>query len=142
MTNRRTAILRHMLAACCILLLTVLILPLTASADDKQYSVDSAVFRISFADNGDASITEHWTVTYTKGSFTRFYKDIYNAFNQLEYIPSVDVQSCKLNGKEASPSKSVDRNPGHYYLEPQSDRYTIHWLCSSKLLLFSTGPNI
>ena len=101
MKNRKTALFRLIVTAVCAVLTAGLLLPVTASAETKSYSVSSAEFHVSFADNGDATVTEDWSVQYEKGSFTRFYKDIYNAFNQLEYISDVQVQSCKINGTEA-----------------------------------------
>ena len=55
MKNRKTFFIRHMLSMLCAMLLAGLLLPVSVSADDKQYSVDSADFRITFNDSGDKS---------------------------------------------------------------------------------------
>ena len=67
------------LFAAAVLLLAVMITPLNAFADDKQYQINSADFTIELETNGDAVITEQWQVQYVRGSFTRFYKDIFYA---------------------------------------------------------------
>ena len=64
---------------------------LSVNAAEKQYRIDSADFRVDLEKNGDAVITEHWTVTYEKGEFTHFYKDVYNAPNKLEYIKDLHL---------------------------------------------------
>ena len=46
-------------------------------AEDKQYSVDSAVFSAKIMNDGSVYVTEEWTVSFEKGDFTRFYKDIH-----------------------------------------------------------------
>ncbi|MBQ5338692.1 MAG: hypothetical protein J6Z40_05950, partial [Oscillospiraceae bacterium] len=83
MTKKQIKRMQHLFAAALLLLTVLMMQPLTAFADDKQYQVDAADFNVSFTENGDACITEDWIVTYTRGSFTRFYKDIYNPNNQL-----------------------------------------------------------
>ena len=117
-----------LIGAAAVLLLAVMITPLNASADDKQYQINSADFTIELETNGDAVITEEWQVQYVRGSFTRFYKDIfYDSSSQLEYIRDVQVQSCSINGREAAAQNNTDRNDGHYYLEKNAAGYTIHW---------------
>lgn len=54
--------MRFLFAAAVLLLLTVIITPLNASADDKQYQINSADFTIELETNGDAVITEEWQV--------------------------------------------------------------------------------
>ena len=131
MTTRKTTLKRHIFSVFALLLLVMLMQPLTAFAADKEYRVDSADFRVSFANNGDANITEIWNVTYTKGSFTRFYKDIYNAFNKLEYIPDIQVQSAQINGTDAVQQYNAERNDGHFFFQKDADKYTIHWYQSA-----------
>ena len=104
------------------------IVPLTASAEEKSYRVDAADFDIILSENGDATVTETWTVTYTSGSFTRFYKDIFDPGNQLEYFPEINVIGAHINGTEATATDSIDRIDYHYFFEKSSEQmYTIHW---------------
>ena len=102
--------------------------PLYAAAEEKSYQTDAAMFDISFSESGTATVTEFWSVTYTSGSFTRFYKDFFNPGNQLEYMPDINVISCHINGVEAVATNSMDRIDNHYFFEhSSSQKYTIHW---------------
>ncbi|MBP0987886.1 MAG: DUF2207 domain-containing protein, partial [Oscillospiraceae bacterium] len=133
MTKKQIKRIQHLFAAALLLLTVLMMQPLTAFADDKQYQVDAADFNVSFTENGDACITEDWIVTYTRGSFTRFYKDIYNPNNQLEYIQDIRDEKCQINGKDAvAQNNSTERIDGNYYLEKQTDKYTIHWFQSAE----------
>ena len=129
MKTEKHRILSKITGICCAAAFAVLALtPLHAAADTKSYRTDQADFDISFSDSGTATVTESWTVTYTSGSFTRFYKDIFNPGNQLEYIQDIRVLSCHINGMDAAATDSIDRVDYHYFFE-QSDpqMYTVHW---------------
>lgn len=128
MKSRRRFLSRALALFCIVMMVCVFAVPLHASADTKSYSVKSADFDITFSENGDAAITESWTVTYTSGSFTRFYKDIFDPGNQLEYFPKVTVLGAHINGEEATAANSIDRVDYHYYFEKSSKQmFTIHW---------------
>ena len=118
----------HLITAAVLLITSCIILPLTAHADDKEYHVEAADFKVSFDADGKAYVTEDWTVTYTKGSFTHFYKDIYNPKDsQLELIKGIEVLDCQINGEPAIAQNNTARNSGHYYVENTNNGYTIHW---------------
>lgn len=98
-------------------ILTWLLIPLKAEA--RSYNIDKAQFDINIISNGDALVTETWTLDYT-GEYSRFYKE----FNQLD-ITNIEkcemlLSSVKINGIETSqiweaPSNRVDNT---YYIEP------------------------
>ncbi len=97
--------------------LLVLIMPVQQiSAEDKEYSVKGAEFEVDFEENGSAVISESWDVSYVQGDFTRFYKDINDPLNQLEYYEDIEVLSCSIDGKEAQWQDSTDRVDNHYTL--------------------------
>ena len=125
--KNKTKTIKHLISSVFIVVIMLMVPVLSVSADTKEYQVDYAEFTADLQENGDAIITENWTVTYTSGSFTRFYKEILNPDNQLEYIKDIQVQSCQINGADAEPQFNTDRNDGHYFLEKGSDRFTIHW---------------
>jgi hypothetical protein len=77
---------------------------ITAFAEDKEYTIESAQFYIEINDDGSATVSEFWTVTYEKGSFSRFYKNIYtsvpkdeNFIIEFEEV-LVDGKSCTYTG--------------------------------------------
>ena len=57
MTMRKNKLLQGF-AGAVTLLLMMLLLPLQASADNKEYQVDEANFHVVLDENGDAIITE------------------------------------------------------------------------------------
>ena len=129
MKNKSFCYFSRILVLCCAAIIACnCVTGLQAFADEKSYRTDSADFDITLSENGDATITERWTVTYTSGSFTRFYKDIFDPGNQLEYFPEINVISCHINDTEATPTYSIDRIDYHYFFErSDSQMYTIHW---------------
>ena len=132
MTTGKKTTVRFLLTAAVLMLMLTLLSPLTAFADEqKEYTVESADFRITLSTNGDAEITETWNVTFTKGSFSRFTKDIYNPDNELEKIKDLRVQSCRIDGAEAQRQEDTERRDGHYSVEKSRDRYTISWYQSA-----------
>ena len=132
-TQKSRYFLRVLLLCCVAISVCICVAPLHAFADNKTYNTDSADFDISFSDTGDATITETWNVTYTSGSFTRFYKDFFVPGNQLEYFPEINVLSCHINGTEATATDSLDRIDYHYFFEKtDSQHYTIHWFKAAR----------
>ena len=110
-----------------VMLSVILIRPADVHAAEKEYCVDAADFTVAFSETGEAEIKEHWTVTYEQGDFTRFYKDIFNASNQLEYISEVKIAEVSINGVKCERSQSLDRVNNHFFFETLDDRFTIHW---------------
>lgn len=115
-------------------LLVILLLPCMVFADDKEYSVEYAEFIADIQENGDAIITEKWTVDFKKGDFTRFYKDIYKMTTELEQFDDIEVIGATINGKDAEATWSIDRVDYHYFFEKNqsSDTDTIHWFLHAK----------
>ena len=71
----------------------------TIASENKGYSIDNAEFNISFTEDGDAYVEEIWTVTFQRGEFSRFYKEIYKKnLNDLEKFTSIEV----INAYEAN----------------------------------------
>ncbi|WP_455529268.1 hypothetical protein, partial [Ruminococcus sp.] len=121
----KSARLLAVLAALFIIAFTVC--PLCAFADNKSYSVDGAEFRVTLTQSGEAIIYEKWDVTYHSGEFSKFYKDIYNPNNALEYIKNIDIMGAAINGKTAEYQSGDNRADGSYYVESKSDRFTVSW---------------
>lgn len=133
MKNRTIKHVYHMIVTMMIVMVTAFAaFPLSAGADDKEYRVDKVEFRVLLEENGSAKIIESWTVTFEKGSFTRFSKDIYNPNNQLEYIKELHVGKARINGVDAVYQKNMDRIDGHYTVQMESDRYSINWFQSAQ----------
>jgi len=126
--KKSNLLFRVLIMLCVILSICCCAAPLKAYADEKSYRTDSADFDISFSESGDATIKEIWTVTYTSGSFTRYYKDLFVPGNQLEYFSDIRVIDCQINGKAATATNSMDRIDYHYFFEKsEAQKYTIHW---------------
>ena len=114
--------------AICMVFQILCLLPcIRAVAEEKSYSVDSAEFDVDIEENGDAHISETWTVTYSKGNFSRFYRDIYKDVKAVEKFDAVNLESCTINGKDCTGTDSIDRIDYHYFYEENShsDRATM-----------------
>ena len=110
-----------------VMISVLFIRPAVVHAAEKEYRVDAADFTVAFSETGEAEIKEHWIVTYENGDFTRFYKDIFNASNQLEYISDVKIAEVSINGVKCEQSQSLDRVNNHFFFEALDDRFTVHW---------------
>ncbi|MBQ8625937.1 MAG: DUF2207 domain-containing protein [Agathobacter sp.] len=59
-------------------------LSLTVFAAEQKYTIESADFLIELDENGNATVTETWSVDYEEGKFSRFFKNIYTAVPEDE----------------------------------------------------------
>lgn len=67
-------------------------------ASDKEYDIKQATFDIYLTEDGNAKITENWSISFTKGDFTRFYKDIYKNLPKVENFDKIEIDSFLING--------------------------------------------
>lgn len=88
------------------------ILPVSATSTDKVYRVDNLDVVISLIDDGDAVVTENWTLTYSKGEFSRFYKYL---FTNGYYDDTIDILSVKINGEEVRAAEGLEARPHNTY---------------------------
>lgn len=103
-----------------------LLVPVSAFAESKKYSIPSADFDVQVEKDGKVRVTENWTVSYESGSFTRFYKDIYKAVPAEEAF-SLDPRSMHvtIDGKVCKEVfQSIEREDYTYLLEEGTDSYT------------------
>ncbi len=106
---------------------------LVVSAESKKYNVDSVEFIVDYENDGDVCITERWNVSYIKGDFSRFYKDIYNPSRILGSFDDIEFIECSINGNDATRAFSSERIDNNYYIEESSDgrTHTINWFLSA-----------
>ena len=96
----------------------IFIFRLNVFANDKEYNVPNAEFNVYLQENGDAIVQEIWTVNYTKGSFTRFYKDFYKDVTPVEKFDDIKVLNCLINGEYATEVNDTNiRNDYTYCFE-------------------------
>lgn len=118
-----------------VLLITLIMLMnavIYVNAADKVYYVDSADFYVKLEGNGDALIRETWKVTFEKGEFSRFYKDIYCDVTDLESFDRIEEVSCYINNIKAAKSNAMNRVDYHYYTEYiEPDTYRINWFLNT-----------
>ena len=105
-----------------IAILCIVMMPLGAfsvRAEEKEYSVPAADFEVEIKNDGTVHVTENWEVSYTRGDFTRFYKDIYRTVPTEETF-NLDEDSMKvsIDGKECAPAyNTTDRENYTFFLE-------------------------
>lgn len=116
----------------CLCALACLLFSVKGYADSKEYRVDSADFYVELKENGNAVITERWEVSFLKGDFSRFYKDIYKNVTSLEQFSGVDILGAEINGAECERTDSLDRVDYHYWYEENRNQDTIHWFFHAK----------
>ena len=96
--------------------LLMFMLPCRAQADDKEYQIKSASFEAWLNEDGSADVEETWQVKYTKGSFTRFYKEINTKdLNEEERFSSLEMESVSINGQACTLTKDISGRPDNTY---------------------------
>ena len=93
----------------------------------------AADFEVEIKNDGTVHVTENWEVSYTRGDFTRFYKDIYRTVPTEETF-NLDEDSMKvsIDGKECAPAyNTTDRENYTFYLEKSFEEYTVHCFLAS-----------
>ena len=119
-----------------IAILCIVMMPLGAfsvRAEEKEYSVPAADFEVEIKNDGTVHVTENWEVSYTRGDFTRFYKDIYRTVPTEETF-NLDEDSMKvsIDGKECAPAyNTTDRENYTFFLEKSFEEYTVHCFLAS-----------
>lgn len=90
-------------------------------AADKEYTIKSADFHVELQKNGDATVTETWTVDFTKGNFTRFYVERYLKLPKLEIFSDITYHSFtdSFNIKTDSTYETYA-----WYMDAQNEKMT------------------
>lgn len=102
----------------CLIVIYSLSFHISTQASNKEYVIDKATFTIGCGDNGDALVSEKWTVTFVSGEFNRFYKDIYTKnLSGVEDFSDIDVLHMSING---------ERN-NNYSVTKSDDKITLEW---------------
>lgn len=84
---------------------------------DKVYNINSADFNILINDDGSARITETWEVSYQKGEFSRFYKNILMDLPESESFNGIKNFSANIDGIPCTPTDDTTGRPdGHVAL--------------------------
>ena len=95
----------------------LLLTPLKAWADDKEYSIDKAAFEVWLNEDGSAVVEETWTVRFIKGSFSRFYKGIYtgSALEEEEKFSGPEIEQVTINDHVCEETNDAYRRPDYCY---------------------------
>ena len=96
----------------CILLFGSMVSPVFAV--EKEYTIDSASFSIDIDEQGDAYVSEHWTVNYKKGAFSRFYKNIYLQVPNDEKF-QIEFTSILVDGRECTYTNDTNERIDYTY---------------------------
>lgn len=97
-------------------------------ASDKEYDIKQATFDIYLTEDGNAKITENWSISFTKGDFTRFYKDIYKNLPKVENFDKIEIDSFLINGVLCEQvNNNYERNKYTYYASSYDNYYTLQW---------------
>lgn len=84
---------------------------------DKIYTINSADFNILINDDGSATVTETWDVTYQKGEFTRFYKNILMSLPESEHFYGIENFTASIDGIPCPTTNDTTGRPdGHVSL--------------------------
>lgn len=82
---------------------------------DKVYNINSADFNILINDDGSATITETWNVTYQKGEFTRFYKNILMSLPESEHFYGIKNFTASIDGIPCPNTDDTTGRPDGYF---------------------------
>lgn len=111
-----------------------LLMPVSAFADSKEYSVPAADFDVRIGNDGSVEVTENWTVNYKKGEFTRFYKDIYrNVPAEEEFSLDPRSMTVRIDGQNCQEVfNSYERKDYTYFLDEAGTAYTVNCFARSR----------
>ena len=83
-------------------------------ADEKEYSYDSVDFLVQLNADGSADVKETWVVNYEKGSFSRFYKNIYLNVPKDEKF-TIDNWSILVDSIPCEYTENTEDRPDFHY---------------------------
>ena len=92
-----------------------------ASAETKSYSVPSAEFFVRLNADGSADIREDWTLHFSQGSFTRFYKDVYTDVSYAEEFSALTDLEVYIDGQPCKQTNDTSKRPDYRF--HRSDGY-------------------
>lgn len=96
-------------------------------AEEKEYTINNADFKVQLFENGDARVTETWKLDFTKGNFTRFYVERFLRLPEEEKFSDITYDYFKINGKECSLNNSDKRISFTYSVDTSSKYETYAW---------------
>lgn len=114
----------------CTLMISLAMPNTKVEAKEKSYTIDNFDANVSFDYNGDAYITEKWTLTFD-GEYSRFYKDfrLYD-LTTVEDFDNFEISSVKINDVscEYIGDELNDSRPSYtFYFYESGDNYTLQW---------------
>ena len=110
----------------CVLLI-LLLTGLLIATQAKEYSIKSADFKVQILKNGDAKVTETWTVNFTKGKFTRFYISRYLKLPEAEKFSDIEYHYFMVNDQVCTLNNSNQRTPFTYNIKTTEENETYTW---------------
>ena len=96
--------------------------------ENKEYDIENAEFVVDLMENGNAEVTETWTVNFKKGKFTRFYVERFRGWEAENPVAGGDVEKYDkikykhfwIDGKECKRTKKIDERPeNRYYIDDE-----------------------
>lgn len=94
---------------------------INAFAAEEKYSIDSVDFKIELNNDGSATVTESWTITYKEGVFSRFYKTIYLMLPDDEKF-EIEFKEVFVDGRQCvyTGNKSFDTDYTYATIENEN----------------------
>ena len=128
--NKLKSVLLTLTFVLCTLIISTCAFSLKAEAKEKSYEINNFDANVSFDYDGNAYITEKWTLTFD-GDFSRFYKDfrLYD-LTTVEDFDNFSIISVKINDVPCDyiGDELNDARPKYtFYFYKSGDNYTLQW---------------
>ena len=110
-----------------IMLLSVFIMPTAAFGASSTYTVDKVDFNVELSSDGNALVSEEWTVTVPEGCQECFGRDIMIIDDNLERISGISDLSVSVDGNICTEETGDVLRKGTYFYTETEDSYSVSW---------------
>jgi len=80
----------------------------------KECRIPEVLFYAKLNSAGSAMVNEYWTVEFQKGTFTRFYKDIYKEVSNVEKYRGVSNLFVSIDDELCTETEETNQWPAMY----------------------------
>lgn len=114
-TCKRNSGLHGLLIFAGLVLFSILFFVPAKKVEAKSYTIQSADFNVQLNEDGSALITEDWCMTFSGGTYSRYYKDIHTKVSDVEAFSYLTVESVTVDGIACEQTTDTESRPEYHY---------------------------